>query len=81
MTSPTPQSWSPQSQQATRQAIDDLPITPDVFLHFKNSDGRYAVISLSDLARDALVLHLKNSEQQLAYDNVDALLDAGWVID
>lgn len=73
--------WSESLQQATREAIDSLPFTPDNCLHFKCTDGRFALIHLSDLAHDDLVLRIKNSDQPLQFASVEALLEAGWAID
>jgi hypothetical protein len=81
MTTYPTSSWSESLQQQTRQAIAQLPLTPDGQLHFKHPTQGYAYAKLDDLMRDRLVLHCKNGSSAYRLAGVDALLRAGWVID
>ena len=77
----TPSSWSESLQQQTRNAIEQLPITHDGNLHFKHPTLGGAFATLRDLCDDRLVLRSKSGADDVQFDDVDALLQAGWAID
>jgi hypothetical protein len=79
-TSPTI-SWSATLQQQTRQAVEQLPVTPDGQLHFKHPTLGYAYAALNDLMHDRLILHSKTESDGYRFDDVEALLQTGWVVD
>ena len=74
-------SWSQSLQQQTRNAIEQLPMTRDGHLHFKHPTLGYAYARLGDLCNDRLVLHSKSGLAEQLFDDVDALLQAGWALD
>lgn len=74
-------SWSESLQQQTRQAIEDIPLTPDGLLHFKHAGQGYAYATLDDLCQDRLVLHARDGGDARHFEDVEALLDAGWALD
>ena len=77
----TAQPWSQNLQEQTRQAIDEMRVTPDGVLHFKHKALGYGTISIESLASESLVLRSKKTDTDIRFDNVQALLDAGWAID
>ena len=74
-------SWSDSLQRQTREAIEQIPVTPDGNLHFKHATQGYAYASDHDLWNDRLVLHAKNGGDEHRFDDVEALLRAGWAVD
>lgn len=74
-------SWSESLQQQTRNAIEQLPMTRDGHLHFKHLTLGGAFATLDDLCNDRLVLHSKSGLAAQTFDDVDALLQAGWAMD
>ena len=73
--------WSETLQQQTRDAIAQLPVTPDGKLHFKHPTLGGACATLRDLCDDRLLLKSKTGGDEHRFDDVDALLQAGWAID
>ena len=74
-------SWSESLQQQTRNAIEQLPMTRDGNLHFKHPTLGAAYATLSDLCNDRLVLHSKSDLAAQPFEDVEALLQAGWALD
>lgn len=81
MTNHPTSSWSDSLQQQTREAIEQIPVTPDRNLHFKHATQGYAYATVDDLCHDRLVLHCKEGGDQHRFDDVEALLRAGWAVD
>ena len=81
MTTDPTSSWSESLKQQTRQAIAQIPVTPDGQLHFKHPTVGYAYATLDDLMHDRLLLHSKKGSSEYRLAGVDALLHAGWVVD
>lgn len=73
--------WSDSLQQQTRNAIKQIPITPDGNLHFKHATQGYAYATTIELCQDILILHTKIDDKAHQFNNVDDLLHAGWAID
>ena len=80
MTYPT-SSWSQSLQQQTREAIEQTLVTPDGRLHFKHPTLGYANATLDDLSHDRLLLRSKTGSDEYRFDDVEALLQAGWAVD
>ena len=74
-------SWSESLKQQTRQAIAQLPVTPDGQLHFKHPTLGYAYATLNDLMHERLLLRSKTGSDEYRFDDVEALLQAGWTVD
>ena len=81
MTTHPASSWSENLQQQTRQAIAQLPVTPDGHLHFKHPTQGYAHATLDDLMHGRLLLRSKTGSDEHRFAEVKALLQAGWAID
>lgn len=81
MTTHANPSWSEGLQQQTRDAIAQLPMTPDGNIHFKHSTLGGAFATLGDLCNDRLVLRSKGGAEVQQFDDVEALLQAGWAVD
>ena len=81
MTNHPTASWSDSLQQQTRAAIEQIPVTPDGNLHFKHATQGYAYATVDDLCQDRLVLHAKSGGDEHRFDDVEALLRAGWAVD
>ena len=81
MTNYPTSSWSENLQQQTRQAIAQLPVTPDGHLHFKHPTLDYVHATLDDLTHDRLLLRSKTGSDEHRFAEVEALLQAGWAVD
>ena len=87
MTSLTAPAWSESLKTLTRETIAQQPVTPDRRLHFKHQSRGYAFAGCDDIGRGRLILHTKVSGpsgdggDRLWFNDVDTLLQAGWVLD
>lgn len=81
MTTHLTSTWSPNLIQQTREAIQQIPVTPDGYLHFKHPKLGYAYANLNDLVHDRLVLRSKTGSDEHRFAEVEALLQAGWALD
>ncbi len=81
MTTHPTSTWSESLQQQTRQAIAQLPVTPDGYLHFKHPTLGYAYATIDDLMHDRLLLRSKTGSNDHRFAEVEALLQAGWAVD
>lgn len=73
--------WSETLQQQTREAVEQMPVTPDGCVHFKHPALGYAYATLDDLIQERLLLHGKTSAESYRFEAVESLLQAGWAID
>ena len=73
--------WSENLLKQTREAIEQIPVTPDGQLHFKHPTLGYAYVTIDDLVHDRLVLRSKTGSDEHRFAEVEALLQAGWAID
>ena len=81
MTTHPASSWSESLQQQTRDAIEQMPVTPDGRIHFKHPTLGYAYATPDDLFNDRLLLRPKTGIDEYRFAEVEALLQAGWAID
>lgn len=81
MTTHANASWSEGLQQQTRDAIEQPPMTPDGDIHFKHHTLGGAYATLGDLCNKRLVLRSKAGAEVQQFDDVEALLQAGWAVD
>ena len=81
MTTHPASSWSESLQQQTRDAIEQMPMTPDGRIQFKHLTLGYAYATLNDLFNDCLLLRPKTGIDEYRFAEVEALLQAGWAID
>lgn len=81
MTNHPTSSWSDSLQQQTREAIEQMPVTADGNLHFKHGTQGSAYATVDDLCQSRLVLHAKSGGDEHRFDDVEALLRAGWAVD
>lgn len=73
--------WSKDLQCETRKAIADASITNDSCLHFKHPTQGFSYVKVEDLCHSRLLMFRKPNVEKLWFDDVDALLQAGWAID
>jgi hypothetical protein len=73
--------WSEALIQQTRDAIDELPVTPYSRIHFMHPTLGYAHATLDDLFNERLILHAQTSSEEYCFAAVETLLQAGWAID
>ena len=73
--------WSDSLQQETRSAIEQMPITLGRNLNFMQSTQGYAYATVDDICQDLLIMNDQSSHAEQQFDNVKALLDAGWAVD
>ena len=81
MTTHPASSWSESLQQQTRDAIEQMPVTPDGRIHFKHLTLGYTYATFDDLFNDRLLLRPKTGIDEYRFAEVEALLQAGWAID
>jgi hypothetical protein len=77
-----PSRWSEALREQTRHAIEHMefmPMADRVF--FKNTDGRFATISVAHLLVGRLEMVDRDTGDAKAFANAAALIDAGWAID
>ena len=48
--------WSQNLQEQTREAVDEMRVTPDGFMHFKHKTLGYATISLDNICANRFLL-------------------------
>ena len=81
MTSHAASPWSASLQQQTRDILAEMPITRDCHLHFKHATLGYASAALGDVFNDRLLLRSKIGADEWLFEDVEALLQAGWAVD
>ena len=81
MTTHPASSWSERLQQQTRDAIEQVPVTPDGRIHFKHPTLGYAYATFDDLFNHCLILRSKTGIDEYRFAEVEALLQAGWAND
>jgi len=81
MTSHAASPWSASLQQQTRDIVAEMPITRDCRLHFKHTTLGYASAALEDVFNERLLLRAKTSADEWLFEDVEALLQAGWAVD
>ena len=81
MTTQPTSTWSESMQQQTRDAIEQMPVTPDGRIHFKHSTLGHAYATLDDLFNDCITLRPKTGIDEYRFAEVEALLQAGWALD
>lgn len=66
----------------TRTLLHDIPVTPDGFVHMKHpGNGQFGRFDSIDLVNNRHVLHLKDEQGVIEFADIDAVIDAGWLID
>lgn len=73
--------WSATLQRQTRVALEQLPVTHDGRLHFKHATLGFAFATYDDLCKGNFILYGLQNDDKCRFECVDALLEAGWVID
>lgn len=73
--------WSRALQQKTRDIFEQMPLTPDGNLHLKHRNLGFAYVPIESLCHSRLLIFTKPNDGHLWFDDADALVDAGWVID
>ena len=73
--------WSESLLAQTREAIGQIPVTPDGQLHFKHPTLGFAYATIDDLVHDRLILRSKTGGNEYRFAEIEALLQAGWAID
>jgi hypothetical protein len=81
MTSLQINDWSEALRQRTRDTIEQTPMTRDDRVHFKHLKLGYAYATLDDLIQERLILQAQTSTESYRFEAVEALLQAGWVVD
>lgn len=74
--------WSSELPEQTRKAVEDFDFA---FLGdsvaFKNVDGRFGAITVSDLLGEQFKLTVRRSGDIETFADAQQLIDAGWAID
>ena len=73
--------YSDKLKEETREMLYQMPLTRDDHIHMKNEDGRFGKISIFDLIENKMIIKDKETGLDYHFDSIDALIEAGWVID
>lgn len=74
--------WSNELKAHTYQSIDNCYCALDGNLHLKNKNNRFGYIHWTDLIQLKILVRIKNENPSTAkFNDVSALIDAGWVVD
>ena len=73
--------WSDDLQQQTRDAIEEMLLSRDGCLHFKHATLGYASAALEDVFNRHLLLRSTTGGGDCLFQNMEALLQAGWAVD
>jgi hypothetical protein len=74
--------WSFELEIQTREAIDRCYCALDGNLHLKNKNNSFGYIHWTDLMQLKILVRIKNENPSTAkFNDVSALIDAGWVVD
>ena len=74
--------WSADAQQATREAIEEQTFgIRDEKVYFKHIDGTFGLEAAADLIAGHYVVHDQMGEQIARFESIEALLNAGWILD
>jgi len=73
--------WSKELQRETRKVIAEAPVTTGGCLHFKHPTQGFSYVKVEELCHSRLLMFRKPNGEKLWFDDVDALLQAGWAID
>jgi hypothetical protein len=73
--------WSPALRAASIEALSEIAVSPDGFLHMKHINGKFGAFTLVDLVMNIYALKLKNESETLQFADADSVVAAGWAID
>ncbi len=79
--------WSEKLKETTRDVLYNIPAASFTFrpegCYLKNMDGRFGYITITDAMDEKYNVHVKDSDADTVeeYNTIDALIDAGWVVD
>lgn len=80
-TSSTTSPWSESLKQETRDTFKEMPVTADGRLHLKHPTEGYAYVKVEDLDKSSILIYRKPDGEMLGFDDLEALLQAGWALD
>ena len=72
--------WSDEAVQRTRQIISEAPMELGQF-SLKHADGRYGLVDDHFSANTPIRVQDRQSGAVIDFDDVDALIADGWVVD
>ena len=72
--------WSDEAVQRTRQIISEAPMELGQF-PLKHADGRYGLVDDHFSAIAPIRVQDRRSSAVIVFDDVDALIADGWVVD
>lgn len=74
--------WSFELEIQTREAVYGGHCAPDGNLHLKNTNNTFGYIHWSDLIQSRIFVHIKSENSStVEFNDVSALIGAGWVVD
>ena len=66
----------------TRKLLWDIPVTPDGYLHMKHPETRrFGKFAIMDLVANRYLLQMKDEDGVVEFADIEAVVDAGWLID
>ena len=77
----TSKRWSNSLLDATRQALREVPVTPDGRIRMKQWHGKFGSFDALELTADKYSLRLEGSGEILSFSDPDTVVAAGWAID
>ena len=77
--------WCKEQIEETREALTNImqsPLKDMPAICMKNDDGRFGTILRDDINNNiCVVLDAYHNSDQYCYDDVEAMVQAGWVVD
>ena len=76
-----PRQWSDKLRRITRETLQERPLLPDGMIHMKHVNGGYGFMVLVDLLAGRYEILAKTSGETFHFTGVEAVIEAGWVVD
>lgn len=74
--------WEESTKEATRCVFEEMAFySADMRVHLKHIHGHFGSIPLEKALRGELQIELKNDMGLMFYPDVEAMINAGWVVD
>jgi hypothetical protein len=73
--------WSDELQEQTRRTLHEMEITRDLTYALKHVDGRFGTMSLTDVVAGRYVITDRRSGVVKSFNDAEALIRDGWVLD
>lgn len=73
--------WSVGLRQTTREILNELPILPNGIVHMKHINGGSGTMDMVKILGGVYEIIVRSDATALSFSDIEAVIDAGWVID